>query len=32
MEGLKTQLLLQFEKGEELKKKITAIFDKTLLK
>jgi len=28
MEGLKTQLLMQFEKGEELKEKIKANFEK----
>ena len=30
MEGLKAQLLMQFEKGEELKEKIKANFDKIL--
>jgi len=28
MEGLKAQLLMQFEKGEELKEKIKANFEK----
>jgi len=30
MEGLKAQLLMQFERGEELKEKIKANFEKIL--
>jgi len=30
MEGLKTQLLMQFERGEELKEKIKINFEKIL--